>query len=107
MPRKRKSETHEAELLAPVPVEVLDQFVREGPLTAVEVEAATRRFKKAIIERALGAELSHHLGYAAGEPKPDETANHRNGTSGKTVLTDDGPLAMRCRAIGRARSSHS
>jgi putative transposase len=94
MPRKRKSETRDAEILAPVPVEVLDQFVREGPLTAAEVEAATRRFKKAIIERALGAELSHHLGYAPGEPKPDETTNHRNGSSGKTVLTDDGPLAI-------------
>jgi len=38
--------------------------VREGPLTAAEVEVAARRFKKAIIERALGAELTHHLGYA-------------------------------------------
>ena len=94
MPRKRKSETRDAEVLAPVPVEVLDQFVREGPLTAAEVEAATRRFKKAIIERALGAELSHHLGYAPGEAKPDEATNHRNGTSGKTVLTDDGPLPI-------------
>ena len=26
--------------------------------------------------------------------KPDDTTNHRNGTSGKTVLTDDGPLAL-------------
>jgi hypothetical protein len=51
MPRKRKNETRDAEILAPVPIEVLDQFVREGPLTAAEVEAATRRFKKAIIER--------------------------------------------------------
>jgi putative transposase len=92
MPRKRKSETRTAEILAPVPVEVLDQFVRDGPLTAAEVEAATRRFKKAIIERALGAELSHHLGYPPGGSKPDDTSNHRNGTSGKTVLTDDGPL---------------
>ena len=94
MPRRRRNETQEAELLAPVPVEVLDQFVREGPLTAAEVEAATRRFKKAIIERALGAELSHHLGYPPGGTKPDHTANHRNGTSGKTVLTDDGPLPI-------------
>ncbi len=94
MPRKRKSETRDAEVLAPVPIEVLDQFVREGPLTAAEVEAATRRFKKAIIERALGAELTHHLGYAPGETKPDEATNHRNGTSGKTVLTDDGPLPI-------------
>lgn len=51
-------------------------------------------FKKAIIERVLGAELSHHLGYAPGEAKPDHTANHRNGSSGKTVLTDDGPLPI-------------
>ena len=94
MPRKRKSETRDAEVLAPVPIEVLDQFVREGPLTAAEVEAATCRFQKAIIERALGAELTHHLGYAPGESKPDEATNHRKGTSGKTVLTDDVPLPI-------------
>ena len=46
MPRKRTNETRDAEVLAPVPVQVLDQFVREGPLTAAEIEAATRRFKK-------------------------------------------------------------
>jgi transposase-like protein len=100
MPRKHRSKTQDAEALAPVPVQVLDQFVREGPLTAAEVEAATRRFKKALIERALGAELSHHLGFAPGEAKPDATTNHRNGSSGKTVLTDDGPVAI---AIPRDR----
>ena len=52
MPKRRKNERHKADVLAPVPVDVLDQFVREGPLTAAEVEAATRRFKRAIIERA-------------------------------------------------------
>lgn len=45
-------------------------------------------------ERALGAELSHHLGYALGAAKPEETSNQRNGTSGKTVLTDDGALRI-------------
>lgn len=94
MPRKPKGEKPTAEVLAPIPAEILDQLVREGPLTAAEVETATRRFKKALIERALGAELSHHLGYAPGTPKPDVTTNHRNGTSGKTVLTDDGPVAI-------------
>jgi putative transposase len=53
-----------------------------------------RRFKKAIIERALGRELTHHLGFALGGAKPDETTNLRNGTSGKTVLTDDGLLPL-------------
>ena len=94
MPRKPKSEKPSAEILAPIPAEILDQIVRDGPLTAAEVDTATRRFKKALIERALGAELTHHLGYAPGAPKPELTSNHRNGTSGKTVLTDDGPVPI-------------
>jgi len=68
--------------------------VRQGPLSPEELEAAVRRFKKAIIERALGGELTHHLGYPPGGTRPDEMTNHRNGTSGKTVLTDDGPLPI-------------
>ena len=68
MPRKPKSERAPTEVLAPIPAEILDQIVRDGPLTAAEVETATRRFKKALIERALGAELTHHLGYAPGRP---------------------------------------
>jgi putative transposase len=93
MPRKPKPSTSEAPL-APIPSEILDQFVRQGPLTPEELDSAVRRFKKAIIERALGAELSHHLGYVSGGTKPEDTTNHRNGSSGKTVLTDDGPLAL-------------
>src|SRR5436190_1866054 len=93
MRRKRKSLTPDTPL-APVPEEILDQFVRQGPISPEELDAAVRRFKKAIIERALGAELTHHLGYAPGTGKPDDRTNHRNGTSGKTVLTDDGPLAI-------------
>src|SRR5215208_5731297 len=93
MPRKPTLSTSEAPL-APIPAEVLDQFVGQGPLTPEELNAVVRRFKKAIIERALGGELSHHLGYAAGGTKPEDTTNHRNGSSGKTVLTDDGPLTL-------------
>ena len=93
MPRKRKSSTSEAPL-APIPSEILDQFVGQGPLTPEELDAVVRRFKKAIIERALGGELTYHLGYAPGGAKPEDTTNHRNGMSGKTVLTDDGPLAL-------------
>jgi putative transposase len=94
MPRRPKPEKPGAEMLAPVPAEILDQFVRDGPLTADEIHTAAQRFKKALIERALGGELSHHLGYAPGAPKPGQSTNHRNGTSGKTVLTDDGPVAI-------------
>jgi putative transposase len=93
MPRKPKSSTSQAPL-APIPSEILDQFVRQGPLTPEELDAVMRQFKKAIIERALGGELTPHLGYAPGGAKPEDTTNHRNGTSGKTVLTDDGPLPL-------------
>lgn len=93
MPRRRKTLMPDAPL-TPVPAEILDQFVRQGPLSPEELEAAVRRFKKAIIERALGGELTHHLGYAPGGTKPDDTTNHRNGTGSKTVLTDDGPLPL-------------
>jgi putative transposase len=93
MPRKPKSTPSDAPL-APVPSEILDQFVGQGPLSHEELDAAVRRFKKAIIERALGGELTHHLGYPPGGSKPEDATNHRHGTSGKRVLTDDGPLAI-------------
>ena len=64
-----------------------------------EVEALFRDLKKAVIERALGAELTHHLGYAKGEVKTG--ANQRNGSTPKTVLTDDGAIPL---AIPRDRA---
>jgi putative transposase len=92
MPSKRNKPAVDI-ALPDIPEELLDQFVT-GPMTAEAVEAATRKFKKAIIERALGAEMSHHLGYAPGEAKPQDISNHRNGRSAKTLLTDDGPLTI-------------
>ena len=79
--------------LPTIPKELLDQFV-QGPMTAEAVNDASMAFKKALIERALGGELSHHLGYAPGGAKPATADNHRNGASGKTVLTEDGPLRI-------------
>jgi transposase-like protein len=93
MRRKRKSLTPDTPL-APVPSEILDQFVGQGAISHEELDAAVRRFKKAIIERALGSELTHHLGYPPGGRRPEDTTNHRNGTGGKTVMTDYGPLAI-------------
>ena len=76
-----------------IPAALLDHVVK-GPMTQDEVEAVCRSLKKAVIERAMGGEMTHHLGYSPGGAKPAEQANHRNGTSGKTVLTDDGPVRI-------------
>ena len=83
----------QAAALPTIPKELIDQFVN-GPMSAEAVNAASMAFKKALIERALGAELTHHLGYAVGADKPSEAKNHRNGASGKTVLTEEGPLRI-------------
>jgi hypothetical protein len=88
-PQKAKA----AQALRTIPKELIDQFVN-GPMSAEAVNAASMAFKKALIERALGAELTHHLGYAPGADKPSEANNHRNGATGKTVLTEDGPLRI-------------
>ena len=79
--------------LPAIPEELLDQLVT-GPMSPAEAQEIASAFKKALYQRILGAELSHHLGYKPGDPKPPEATNHRNGTSAKTVLTDDGPLRL-------------
>ena len=94
MPRPRRKTLVREAPLTPVPAEILDQFVQQGPISIEELDAAVRRFKKALIERALGGELTHHLGYPRGGSKAEATTNHRNGTSEKTVLTDDGPVTL-------------
>ena len=105
-PRKKKDTAAVDPSLPPIPKELLDQLVT-GPMTAEAVEAVMRQFKKAFIERALGAEMTHHLGYQPGGDKPEGAANHRNGSSAKTVLTDDGRCASTCRVTGMAPSNRS
>lgn len=80
--------------------EALDALIGEARTTE-DVDALFRQMKKALMERILGAELTHHLGYAPGEPKPETQPNHRNGTTPKTVVTEDGALPL---AIPRDRA---
>ncbi len=85
MPSKRKKPLGSAEVPGvAIPAELLDQVVK-GPMTAEEVQAVCLSLKKAIIERAMGAELSHHLGYRPGRAKPAGQGNERNGSTGRTV----------------------
>ena len=90
MPSKKKKQPAD---LPAIPAELIDQFVT-GPMSAEAVQTASMAFKKALIERVLGAEMSHHLGYPPGGAKAEGSNNHRNGRSAKTVLTEDGPLRI-------------
>ena len=94
MPRKSKEPgAAEAVGSVPIPAALLDELVK-GPMSPTDVQALFQSFKRAVIERAMGAEMSHHLGYRAGEARPEGETNHRNGRTGKTVLTEDGPLRI-------------
>jgi putative transposase len=48
-----------------------------------------------VIETALGAELSEHLGYPPGQAPPGGAGNQRNGSTPKTLKTELGEVGVR------------
>ena len=80
-------------MMPKIPKELIDQFM-DGQMTGESIEVASAAFKRALIERVLGGELSHHLGYLPGQEKPSATDNYRNGATAKTVLTNTGPVRV-------------
>ena len=55
-----------------------------------------------VIERALGAEMDEHLGYAKGDPAGNGSGNSRNGSYGKSVTATSGPVRI---SVPRDRNS--
>jgi transposase-like protein len=72
-----------------------------GRTTMVELDELFQQMKKALMEKVLSGELTHHLGYERGSAKPVGQRNHRNGSTPKTVLTEDGAIPL---AIPRDRA---
>ncbi|WP_294124323.1 IS256 family transposase, partial [Sphingomonas sp.] len=66
----------------------------EKPEDLTGADGLFKQLKKALIERALGAELTDHLGYEKGDPAGRGSGNSRNGTSAKTILSEDGELMI-------------
>lgn len=75
---------------------LLDQLLAgcQKPEDLLAPGGAFNRLRKRLIERLLGAELDTHLGYVKGQKAVAEDGNHRNGYSAKTVLGEDGPVAL-------------
>jgi putative transposase len=77
--------------------EVLDALLA-GASTAEEIagpDGVLAHLTRRLLNRALEAELSEHLGYPSGQAPPGGAGNARNGQPHKTVLTDQGPLRIR------------
>ena len=90
--------------MPPIKTELLDELLSgvSSPDDLLGDGGVFRQLKKALMERALGAELTHHLGYEKGAaPAGRARGNSRNGRTGKTVLTEDGQIEL---AIPRDRA---
>ena len=53
-----------------------------------------KQLTKAVLERAMQAELTHHLGYDKHDPKGNNSGNSRNGKSKKTLKGDFGSMPL-------------
>src|ERR1700739_2142337 len=76
--------------------EVIEELLRgySGPEDLLGEEGLFKQLKKKLLDRALGAELTEHLGYEKGAPAGRGSGNSRNGVSAKTVLTEDGEVQI-------------
>lgn len=83
-----------------VSAELLDELLAgQDPATVLTSDGLLGDLKKALAERMLNAEMDAHLGSEAEQ----RAGNHRNGSSQKTVLSNDGEVVL---SIPRDRHGH-
>jgi putative transposase len=76
--------------------EVLDELIKDykKPEDLIGETGLLKQLTKALKERALGAELTHHLGYEKHDPAGYNSGNSRNGSSPKTVMGEFGEITV-------------
>jgi transposase-like protein len=87
--------------VGPVEDELVDEVV-ERLMDRADASGATllgeggllTAVTRAVLERALDAEMTEHLGYQKHDPAGRGSGNSRNGVSSKTILTDDGEVEI-------------
>jgi putative transposase len=106
--QNEKSKPAASDGAAGAPAEVVDRLA--GLLPADELEQALKglapeqitgpgglltQLAGRVVETALGAELTDHLGYPPGEAPPGGAGNTRNGSTPKTLQTELGPVQVK------------
>jgi len=80
----------------PFRTELLEELLADAQTTdLLGPDGLLKQLTKALVERAMGAELDDHLGYEQGASPPQEHGNRRNGASRKTLRTDQGPVTIK------------
>jgi hypothetical protein len=93
--------------LADLPDGLIDELLA-GARTPEEITGPgglLQRLTKRLVERAMAAELTEHLGYERGEAPPGGVGNARNGLTAKTIHTEHGSVRIEQPRDRRARSS--
>ena len=76
---------------------VADELLATAEAQGVELlgpDGLLSQITKAVLERALGEELTAHLGYEKHDPAGRGSGNSRNGSTPKQLLTDIGPIDL-------------
>jgi hypothetical protein len=75
--------------------QLADQLLGKAQAEGVELlgpGGLLSQVTKTVLERALAEEMTGHLGYEKDDPAGRGSGNNRNGSTGKTVLTDIGAV---------------
>ena len=80
--------------LAPSAIDALLADAKAAGTPIDGVDGLLNQMTKAVLERALQTEMTHHLGYDRDDPAGAGTGNSRNGSSSKTVSTTNGPVTI-------------
>jgi len=76
--------------------EVLDELIKDykRPEDLIGEKGLLKQLTKALLERAMAAELSYHLGYEKHDPEGYNSGNSRNGSTPKTVKGEFGEMEI-------------
>lgn len=80
----------------PLPVDLIDALLADykRPEDLIGEECLFKQLTKALVERALNAEMTDHLGHLKHAPVANPVGNIRNGKSRKTLKGDFGELSI-------------
>jgi len=95
MAKRRKAATEEAKGPKIRP-ELIDELLKDykGPEDLTGPDGLLKELTRALVSRAMGAELTHHLGYEPGKLPPAGQTNRRNGIGHKRLRTDFGKVVV-------------
>jgi putative transposase len=74
--------------------ELIDELIATSGGSLIGPDGLVKELTKALVERMLAGELSHHLGYEKHEPAGNGSGNSRNGKSLKTLKGEAGEMTI-------------